>query len=196
MMPRSRSPDAAPCPPRVRARPVLKSGLLAGTLLLAACADDAADPGARSTQEQGASQAASSSATATGAPTAGTARARWYARDRVDRGAGLFAASCAGCHGTDAQGTFAWRKKGEDGKFPPPPLNGTAHAWHHPLLALASQIKFGASGGRGNMPGFAGTLSDEQVLDVIAWIQSRWPDEIYSQWQNIEMRSRASNTNR
>ena len=42
------------------------------------------------------------------------------------------------------------------------------------------------------MPGFAETLSDEQILDVIAWIQARWPDEIYTQWFDIEMRSRAS----
>ena len=78
------------------------------------------------------------------------------------------------------------------GKFPPPSLDGTAHTWHHPLRALATQIKFGAPGGQGNMPGFAETLSDEQILDVIAWFQARWPDEIYLQWFEIEMRSRAA----
>ena len=104
----------------------------------------------------------------------------------------VYAQHCANCHGESAQGTFAWRKRDADGKFPPPPLDGTAHAWHHPIRVLGSQIKSGAPGGQGSMPGFAAALSDEQVLDVIAWFQSHWSDEIYAAWLDIETRSSAS----
>ena len=77
-------------------------------------------------------------------------------------------------------------KRDDSGNFPPPPLNGTAHAWHHPIQVLASHIKFGAPGGQGSMPGFAELLSDEQVLDIIAWFQDKWPDDIYATWSDIE----------
>jgi len=40
------------------------------------------------------------------------------------------------------------------------------------------------------MPRFAAALSDEQILDVIAWFQSHWPDEIYAAWSKAEERAR------
>ncbi len=134
-------------------------------------------------------QSAGSSAAA---PKIETVGSRWYTADGVSRGAPIFARLCADCHGKKAQGTFTWRQRGADGKFPPPPLNGTAHAWHHPIRALGSQIKFGAPGGSGTMPGFAQTLSDQDVIDLIAWFQDKWPDEIYAAWLVREQQSRAS----
>jgi mono/diheme cytochrome c family protein len=95
------------------------------------------------------------------------------------------------CHGKSGQGSFSWRKQDADGKFPPPPLNGTGHAWHHPFRALGSQIKFGAPGGGGKMPGFSESLSDEEIIDVIAWFQNRWPDEIYAAWVTRDRQSRS-----
>ena len=117
---------------------------------------------------------------------------RWYADGDVARGAPIYARHCAGCHGANASGAGDWRKRGPDGKFPPPPLDGSAHTWHHPIAALMQQIRFGAPGGSGNMPGFAATLSEEDVLHVIAWIQDHWRDEIYAAWHNIEVRSRSN----
>jgi mono/diheme cytochrome c family protein len=116
--------------------------------------------------------------------------ARWYKFDAVQRGAMLYKENCASCHGDKGQGAVDWRKQGADGVFPAPPLNGTGHAWHHPLKALGSQIKFGAPGGRGNMPGFSKTLSDEQILEVIAWFQNQWSDENYVAWSTTEKRAR------
>ncbi len=116
---------------------------------------------------------------------------RWYTAADVSRGAAIFAQQCADCHGKGGQGSFTWRQRGADGKFPPPPLNGTAHAWHHPIRALGSQINFGAPGGSGSMPGFAQTLSDQDVIDVIAWFQDKWSDEIYAAWLVREQQSRA-----
>ncbi|MCZ6711942.1 MAG: cytochrome c [Gammaproteobacteria bacterium] len=149
--------------------------LLLFSLLLAACTSE--DQSAQSGTEE---------------PKPETVASRWYTDDDVSRGAPIFAQQCADCHGKGGQGSFTWRQRGDDGKFPPPPLNGTAHAWHHPISALGSQIKFGAPGGSGSMPGFAQTLSDQDVNDVIAWFQDKWSDEIYAVWLAREQQSRAN----
>jgi mono/diheme cytochrome c family protein len=114
---------------------------------------------------------------------------RWYTPEHVARGAVVYAENCAVCHGPNGEGTKNWRQRTPDGKFPPPPIDGTAHAWHHPIRILGLQIKFGAPGGRGSMPGFADKLTDQQIVDVIAWFQDRWPDKTYAAWKDIEARS-------
>lgn len=107
---------------------------------------------------------------------------RWYSTANVTRGAPVFAENCAVCHGKGAQGAFTWRRRSADGTFPPPPLDGSGHAWHHPLSGLAAHIKNGAAPGQGSMPGFGGTLSDAQIKDAIAWFQSKWSDTTYKNW--------------
>ncbi len=42
------------------------------------------------------------------------------------------------------------------------------------------------------MPGFAQTLSDQDVIDVIAWFQDKWSDEIYAAWFARELQSRST----
>ena len=39
------------------------------------------------------------------------------------------------------------------------------------------------------MPGFAHALSDAQILDVIAWFQSQWPEELYAAWARRDAES-------
>ena len=113
---------------------------------------------------------------------------RWFDQSRVASGETIYAAHCATCHGTQGEATTEWRQPEPDGSFPPPPLNGTAHTWHHPFEVLARQIKFGAPGGGGKMPAFEDTLTDEEIIDVIAWFQNLWPKEIYAQWWAIQQR--------
>ena len=136
-----------------------------------------------------ASQAASKTTSGSN-PQASAAPKRWYTQENLSRGGKVFAEHCAACHGTGGEGAFTWRQQDATGKFPPPPLNGTGHAWHHPFRVLGGQIKFGAPGGQGNMPPFADRLSDQEIVDVIAWFQDRWHDEIYAQWWQIEQRSK------
>ena len=137
-----------------------------------------------------ATDATSASGTTSTSNTVGDTSRRWYEPARVERGAKVYAETCAACHGKAAEGASGWRKRAADGRLPPPPLNGTGHAWHHPFTVLASQIKFGAPGGQGAMPAFGDKLDDEQLADVIAYMQEFWSDPIYSQWLTIEMRSR------
>lgn len=108
---------------------------------------------------------------------------RWYTQSLVDKGDTVFQLHCAVCHGSTAASTPLWKKTGPDGKFPPPPLDGTAHAWHHPLPMLRDIIKKGGIGMGGSMPSFENSLSDDQIDAVIAWFQSWWPDLIYTRWR-------------
>lgn len=104
---------------------------------------------------------------------------------KVAHGARLYQMNCAECHGSKAQGAPNWRERDADGMFPPPPLNGTGHAWHHPKKMLHYVIANGSPGGQGNMPAWGDKLSDEEIDAIIAWFQSKWPDQVYAAWYRM-----------
>jgi thiol:disulfide interchange protein DsbC len=108
---------------------------------------------------------------------------RWYTQDQVARGAGIFSQNCAECHGANAEATQNWREPNADGKFPSPPLNGTAHTWHHPLEMLRRTIRTGGVPLGGLMPAFEDKLSAQDTDAAIAFFQSKWSDKTYSAWQ-------------
>jgi len=110
--------------------------------------------------------------------------ARWYSPEQVDRGAAVFTQHCAECHGANAEAKPNWRDTTPEGKYPPPPLNGTAHAWHHPLDVLRRQIRFGGVPLGGTMPPFKDKLSSADIDAAIAFFQSKWTDEIYAAWKD------------
>ena len=117
---------------------------------------------------------------------------RWYEASFAAQGKPLYEKNCAVCHGRQGQGDPNWRQKNADGSFKPPPLNGTAHTWHHPAGDLMATIMNGSSPGTGNMPPWRNILTPEQVASIIAYFQEFWPDEIYAEWYRIEMRSRGN----
>jgi len=111
-----------------------------------------------------------------------TVSGRWYSSTMVLAGSRLFARNCASCHGATGEGAANWRQRGNDGFFPPPPLNGSGHAWHHSLKVLRASIERGGAGVGGAMPAFKDQLSREQQDAIIAYMQSHWPEEIYRIW--------------
>jgi len=113
---------------------------------------------------------------------------------QIIRGGKIFKQNCASCHGDNAQGADNWQKRNTEGKFPPPPLNGTGHAWHHPTAGLKQTIFYGTEKIGGSMPGWKDKLSEAQVEDVLAWFQSKWPDELYQAWAKNDQRSRNLST--
>lgn len=117
-------------------------------------------------------------------PAIGTGK-RWYTERQVAQGREIFIRHCAVCHGKDAAATPNWRRPDAAGNYPPPPLNGSAHTWHHPLPVLRETIQQGGAPLGGVMPGFAGKLSEQETDAVIAWFQSLWSDEIYQAWYRI-----------
>ncbi len=109
----------------------------------------------------------------------------------VMNGAKLFQTNCAACHGTQGEGAPDWRIPDQNGKFRPPPLNGSGHMWHHPLPVLLSIIRDGTAAQGGTMPAWEDKLSERDMVDVIAWLQSKWSKEIYQQWKQMDARAQA-----
>lgn len=107
----------------------------------------------------------------------------------VVRGRELFAANCARCHGAFGEGTPDWRKRLADGTFPPPPLNGTAHTWHHPdQLLLRIMRDGGQSYGptyRGAMPPMGKVVNAAERQAILQYLKSLWPDEAWRTQQDI-----------
>ncbi|MCY3768642.1 MAG: cytochrome c [Gammaproteobacteria bacterium] len=101
----------------------------------------------------------------------------------IARGKTLFQEHCAVCHGANAQGIDQnWHRPDENGRYPPPPLNGTAHTWHHSMEVLAQVIRKGTLEWGGSMPAWEETLDDDDVFSLIMYLSSLWPDEIYQAW--------------
>jgi mono/diheme cytochrome c family protein len=102
----------------------------------------------------------------------------------IEQGAVLYAQSCAACHGTQLEGQPDWRSPGADGLLPAPPHDITGHTWHHADRAL---FEYTLLGGRealaqqgldfeSGMPAFGDALSDAEIWNILAFIQSTWPD--------------------
>ncbi|MBT2990604.1 MAG: cytochrome c [Candidatus Thiodiazotropha sp. (ex Ctena orbiculata)] len=119
---------------------------------------------------------------------------RWYASQQVARGGKLYQQFCAECHKPDASGTTNWQQLDAKGNYPPAPLNGTAHTWHHPLSALRRTVMFGGVRLGGTMPGFGDKLQPQQIDDILAWVQSNWSDEIYAVWYQRDQQARKTST--
>jgi mono/diheme cytochrome c family protein len=96
----------------------------------------------------------------------------------------LYAQHCAACHGAKLEGQPDWRQKLPHGRFRAPPHDDSGHTWHHPDEVLFGITKHGLvppyapPGYESDMPGFAGTLSDDEIRAVLAYIKSRWSGEV------------------
>ena len=98
------------------------------------------------------------------------------AADEPRTGEQIFAASCAVCHGDGGEGDDDWMVRDEDGRLPPPPLNGEGHTWHHSDGVLYGIVSEGGAGiGFGsNMPSFKDELSREQIIAVLDYVKTLW----------------------
>ncbi len=108
----------------------------------------------------------------------------------VMRGARLFQQYCTACHGKRADGPPPeWVPLGASSSRPPA-LNGSAHSFHHPTRDLIQIITLGTVARGGGMPAWGGALNEDQIVDIISWLQSRWPKENYESWQRTDESSR------
>jgi len=109
---------------------------------------------------------------------------RWYTSLQITEGKKVFSNNCAACHGSEGQGlTEDWKKSMPDGSYPPPPLNGTAHTWHHSKEQLLRTINSGGIQLGGVMPAFEDKLTEKEKEAVMAYFMSLWTDRIYKAWE-------------
>ena len=102
---------------------------------------------------------------------------------QVARGAVLYQAQCARCHGAQLEGEPNWQIRKPNGELPAPPHDASGHSWHHPDSYLFAVTKHGLApfvppDYKSGMPSFVGVLSDDEIRAVLAFIESRWPPDI------------------
>ena len=125
------------------------------------------------------------------APPESAVEGRWYTHEQVGRGRDQYQQHCAVCHGRLGEGLAEdWKTPDANGNYPPPPLNGTAHTWHHPTDILLRTIENGGVPLGGVMPAFGSALNEDEAREVIAYFQSLWTDDIYARWAEINERSK------
>ncbi len=103
--------------------------------------------------------------------------------DAIAEGKRVYDAHCQVCHGTDGRGgDLNWKRPlpGPGLRYPPPPLDHSAHAWHHADGLLQRIIEKGGEDGR--MPGWKEKLSNFEIQAVIRYLHTLWePKQL--QWQ-------------
>ena len=112
-------------------------------------------------------------------------KGRWYSISQVESGKKIYEQNCQVCHMPGGTGSKNWKEKLADGSYPPPPLNGDAHAWHHPIPDMLDMINNGGASYGGKMPPFKDKLNNDEKTSVIAYIHSLWSDKTYKQWEDI-----------
>lgn len=101
----------------------------------------------------------------------------------VARGQAHYVTHCARCHGANLEGQKGWETRRPDGTVPAPPQDASGHTWQHPDRQIFDYIKLGGGifskrGERSEMPGFGADLSDPEIWALIAFIKSRWPEDV------------------
>lgn len=139
-----------------------------------------ADPGSAPKGGQPSAEQQSPKAASAPAEQPKNLAARKLATEKIRNGEDVYQKNCANCHGLNGEAKPDWRTPGPDGRYPPPPLDGSAHAWHHSTETLEKMIREGSQDGA--MPAWEGKLTNQQIENVVVWIKSLWPDEIYDIW--------------
>ena len=103
--------------------------------------------------------------------------------DIVELGKTVYFQNCASCHGVKLEGQKDWMSRLPDGLMPAPPHDETGHTWHHSDKYLFMITKYGIEDIIGqkytnNMPAYKNILSDEEIISVLSYIKSTWPNKI------------------
>lgn len=114
--------------------------------------------------------------------------------ETVALGAAVYDANCAACHGANLEGQPDWRVSDEEGRLPAPPHDESGHTWHHDADTLFRLTKYGVGAlinepdYPSNMPIYEGVLSDEEIIAVLSYIKSTWPEDVRARHNKMENR--------
>lgn len=97
------------------------------------------------------------------------------------RGERLYNKYCIACHGADGRGQPGWQTQVRGA----PPLDSSAHAWHHEDAQLVSMI-LDKPAPDSLMPAWRGVLTREDALDLVAYMKSLWTPYIRANCQGAK----------
>ncbi len=92
----------------------------------------------------------------------------------LTQGKQVYLEQCAACHGEVGEGQPNWRYPNAEGVLPAPPHDNTGHTWHHADRILLQMIADGGSTINSAMPGYEDILTDEEMVNVLAYIKTFW----------------------
>ena len=98
---------------------------------------------------------------------------QWDSAARIESGKNSYNEYCVKCHGVEGSGEPAENIAGTD-LSPAPPLNDTAHAWHHSNQDLLKTILEGSSQENSRMEAWKDILSKTDAENVLGYIKSLW----------------------
>ena len=82
--------------------------------------------------------------------------------------------------------------------LPAPPHDETGHTWHHTDEVLFELTKYGLAKMSGltdhktNMPTYEGVLSDEEIIAVLSFIKSRWPEDVRNRHDEMNLAAKGN----
>ena len=97
------------------------------------------------------------------------------------RGKQLYDKYCVSCHGVEGRGQPGWQVQARRA----PPLDSSAHAWHHEDAQLLAMI-LDKPAPDSVMPAWRGVLSREDALDIVAYMKSLWTPYIRANCQGAK----------
>ena len=101
----------------------------------------------------------------------------------VRAGLQIYKVQCSGCHGRQLQGQALWQAQDAYAGLRAPPHDDSGHTWQHSDEDLFRKVRTGhmveSPEGSARAPDYArhafrALLSDEKILQVLAFIKARW----------------------
>ena len=117
-------------------------------------------------------------------------------RAAIKLGQTIYKDNCASCHGINLEGQIGWQTEIVDGRRLAPPHDETGHTWHHSDKYLFMITKYGIEDIIGqkypnNMPAYKDILSDKEIISVLSYIKSTWPNKVKKIHDQINNREKS-----
>ena len=108
----------------------------------------------------------------------------------VRAGETLYATHCAACHGVPGVSPPVVQAISPE---PPPAHDESGHTWQHPDFALFQLIRDGVAVANcepvdpERMPMFRDVLTDRDLVAVLSYIKSTWPEDIRAEHDKVNV---------
>lgn len=114
----------------------------------------------------------------------------WRDSRTVRAGEALYRAHCAACHGVPGVSAPVAQAPGQ---APAPAHDASGHTWEHPDFALFQLIRDGVAVANCTpvdpelMPAFRGVVSDAELVAILSYVKSTWPEDIRAHHDRVNV---------